>query len=165
MLETKEYEETLDSFYDYLFGVVKLHREMIPKLKDELMLIQSNSVEELNNNLNHQQIFLYQIKNFDQEVAEYMKKLKVDGERLSEVVLQFPADKQMRFFELLGQFSETAKEIAFYKEKCQTLLQTKLHTVNKSIAQYDLKSDKTTYKQDGKESEKTKLINTFEKSI
>lgn len=165
MLETKEYKETLDSFYDYLFGVVKLHRDMIPKLKDELMFIQSNSIDELSDNLNHQQVYLYKIKNFDNVVADYMTKLNVNGKKLSEVVLQFPADEQMRFFELLGQFKETTKEIEFYKEKCQTLLQTKLHTVNKNIAQFNLKSDKTTYKQDGKESEKQKLINTFEKSI
>lgn len=165
MLETKEYEETLDSFYDYLFGVVKLHREMIPKLKDELMLIQSNSIEELNNNLNHQQIFLYQIKNFDQEVADYMKKLKVDGGNLSEVIQGFPTEQRPRFEELLTQFKDTAKEIAFYKDKCQTLLQTKLHVVNKNIAQFKSKQEKTTYGEDGKEEGKVNIPSAFEKSI
>jgi len=136
MLETNEYKETLDSFYNYLFGVIKLHRETIPKLKDELMLIQSNSIDELSDNLNHQQIFLYQIKNFDQDVAAYTEKLNVSGKNLSEVVQQFPEDERTRFEELLAQFKETANEIKFYKDKCQTLLQTKLHMVNKNIAQY-----------------------------
>lgn len=165
MLETKEYKETLDSFYDYLFGVVKLHRDTIPKLKDELMLIQSNSIDELSENLNHQQIFLYQIKNFDQDVADYMKKLNLSGKKLTEAVQQLPEAEQMRFYELIGQYEETVKEIKFYKEKCQTLLQTKLHVVNKNIAQFELKNDKTTYKQDGTETEKTKLPRTFEKSV
>jgi anion-transporting ArsA/GET3 family ATPase len=165
MLETKEYKDTLDSFYNYLFGVIKLHRDTIPKLKDELMLIQSESIDELSNNLNHQQLFLYQIKNFDQEVEGYMEKLDLKGKNLTEVIQQLPENEQMRFYELLGQFEQTVKEMQFYKEKCQTLLQTKLYAVNKKLAQFDLKKDKTTYGQDGKETEKPRLPKTFEKSI
>ncbi|WP_373484896.1 flagellar export chaperone FlgN [Acetobacterium malicum] len=165
MLETNEYKETLDSFYDYLFGVIKLHRDTIPKLKDELMLIQSNSIDELNDNLNHQQIFLYQIKNFDQDVAIYMEKLNVSGKNISEVISQFPESERPRFEELLTQFKETAKEIEFYKDKCQSLLQTKLHMVNKNIAQFKAKQDKMTYGEDGKNDSNIKIPSAFEKSI
>jgi len=165
MLETIEYKQTLDSFYDYLFGVIKLHRDTIPKLKDELMLIQSNSIDELSDNLNHQQIFLYQIKNFDQEVAAYMEKLNVSGKNISEVISQFPEDEQDRFTKLLAEFKEVAKEIEFYKNKCQTLLQTKLHVVNKNIAQYKAKQEKTTYGEDGKNDSTIKIPSAFEKSI
>lgn len=165
MLETIEYKQTLDSFYDYLFGVIKLHRDTIPKLKDELMLIQSNSIDELSDNLNHQQIFLYQIKNFDQDVAAYMEKLNVSGKNISEVINQFPKDEQDRFAKLLAEFKEVAKEIEFYKNKCQTLLQTKLHVVNKNIAQYKAKQEKTTYGEDGKNDSSIKIPSAFEKSI
>lgn len=165
MLETIEYKQTLDSFYDYLFGVIKLHRDTIPKLKDELMLIQSNSIDELSDNLNHQQIFLYQIKNFDLEVAAYMEKLAVSGKNISEVISQFPEDQQDRFAKLLAEFKEVAKEIEFYKNKCQTLLQTKLHVVNKNIAQYKAKQEKTTYGEDGKNDSTIKIPSAFEKSI
>ena len=165
MLETIEYKQTLDSFYDYLFGVIKLHRDTIPKLKDELMLIQSNSIDELSDNLNHQQIFLYQIKNFDLEVAAYMEKLNVSGKNISEVISQFPEDQQDRFAKLLAEFKEVAKEIEFYKNKCQTLLQTKLHVVNKNIAQYKAKQEKTTYGEDGKNDSSIKIPSAFEKSI
>lgn len=165
MLETNEYKETLDSFYDYLFGVIKLHRDTIPKLKDELMLIQSNSIDELNDNLNHQQIFLYQIKNFDQDVAIYMEKLNVSGKNISEVISQFPESERPRFEELLTQFKETAKEIEFYKDKCQSLLQTKLHMVNKNIAQFKAKQDKMTYGEDGKKEGSVKIPSAFEKNI
>ena len=165
MLETNEYKETLDSFYNYLFGVVKLHRDAIPKLKDELMLIQSNSIDELSENLNHQQIFLYQIKNFDQDVAAYMEKLDISGENISEVIKQLPEEEQKRFKELLAEFKETAKEIKFYKDKCQTLLQTKLHRVNKNLAQYKAKQDKITYGEDGKKEGNVKIPSAFEKNV
>jgi len=160
-----ENKKVVDNFYDYLFGVIKLHRETIPKLKDELLLIQSNSIDELNDNLNHQQLFLYQIKNFDEEVADFMNKLNLTGKKLSEVIQQLPEDEQMRFYDLLGQFEETSMEIQFYKGKCQNLLETKLHVVNKKIEQFKLKSDKTTYSEDGTEVENVTLLKAFEKSI
>jgi len=153
----------LDDFYQYLFGVIKLHQEMIPKLKDELMLIQSNSLDELNQNLNQQQIFIYQIKNFDEKVADYMKQLNLNGNNLSEVVKQLPQDEQKRFDGLLEQFREISREIQFYKEKCKTLLETKLYVVNKNIAQFERSSDKKTYQEDGTES--FKLPSAFEKNI
>ncbi len=165
MLETNEYKETLDSFYNYLFGVIKLHRDTIPKLKDELMLIQSNSIDELSDNLNHQQIFLYQIKSFDQDVAAYMEKLHVSGKNITEVISQFPESERPRFAELLTQFKETAKEIEFYKDKCQTLLQTKLHVVNKNLAQFKAKQDKITYGEDGKKEGNVKISSAFEKNV
>ena len=165
MSENKNYKQILDNFYDYLFGVIKLHREMIPKLKDELMLIQSGSLDELNINLNHQQLFIYQTKNFTVDVAGYMNELNLTGKNLSEVIKQLPRDEQLRFDELLSQFEKTSREIQFYKEKCQTLLEMKLHQVKKNIAQSKLKSDKTTYQEDGTEVGSINFPRTFEKSI
>jgi hypothetical protein len=165
MSENKNDKQIVDDFYNYIFGVIRLHRELTPKLKDELMLIQSNSLDELNQNLNYQQTFIYQIKNFDEKVADYMKKLNLNGKNLSEVIKQLPQDEQERFDGLLQQFRETSREMQFYKEKCKTLLETKLYVVNKNIAQFDLKSDKTTYQEDGTETKKTEIIRTFEKSI
>ncbi|MBC3805013.1 hypothetical protein GH808_11280 [Acetobacterium fimetarium] len=165
MSENKNDKQIVEDFYNYIFGVIKLHRELTPKLKDELMLIQSNSLDELNQNLNYQQTFIYQIKNFDEKVADYMKKLNLSGNNLSEVIKQLPQDEQERFDGLLQQFRETSREMQFYKEKCKTLLETKLYVVNKNIAQFDLKSDKITYQEDGTETKKTEIIRTFEKSI
>ncbi|MGV8906021.1 MAG: flagellar export chaperone FlgN [Acetobacterium sp.] len=165
MSDSKNFKQELDCFYEYLFGVTKLHQEEVPKLKDELALIQEDNIEGLNKNLNLQQSFLYQIKNFDKEVAGYMKQLNLTGRNLSEVILQFPQEEQMRFYKLLSQFEETIKEVQFYKEKCQILLQTKLHVVNKKISSYELKKDKTTYQKDGKEAETSAFRKTFEKSI
>lgn len=165
MSENKNDKEILDDFHTYLFGVIKLHQEMIPKLKDELMLIQSNSLDELNQNLNYQQIFIYQVKNFDEKVADYMKQLNLSGNNLSEVIKQLPQDEYERFDDLLKKFEKTSREMQFYKEKCKIILETKLHVINKNIAQFELKSDKATYQEDGTEAKKTEIIRTFEKSI
>ena len=165
MAEKKEFKQILDCFYGYLFGVVKLHQEEVPKLKEELALIQEDNIEGLNSNLNLQQSFLYQIKNFDIEVAGYMNQLNLSGRNLSEVILQLPQEEQMRFYKLLSEFEVTIKEVQFYKEKCQSLLQTKLYVVNKKISSFELKKDKTIYGKDGKEAETSAFPKTFEKNI
>jgi len=161
----KDFKQILDCFYEYLFRVTKLHQEEVHKLKDELTLIQEDNIEGLNNNLNLQQTFLYQIKSFDKEVAGYMNQLNLSGRNLSEVILQLPQEEHMRFYELLSQFEETMKEVQFYKEKCQSMLQTKLYVVNKKISGYELPKDKATYGKDGKEAENSAFPKTFEKTI
>lgn len=165
MAVKKDFKQILDCFYGYLFGVTKLHQEEVPKLKEELAFIQEDNIDGLNSNLKLQQTFLYQIKNFDKEVAGYMNQLNLSGSNLSEVITQLPEEEQMRFYELLSQFEVTMKEVQFYKKKCQSMLQTKLYVVNKKITGYELKKDKTTYGKDGKEAETSTFPKTFEKNI
>jgi len=94
-----------------------------------------------------------------------MEKLGVSGKNISDVISQFPPSEQSRFETLLFEFKEVSKEITFYKDKCQTLLQTKLYEVNKNIAQFKAKQDKMTYGEDGKNDSPIKIPSAFEKSI
>ncbi|WKY45529.1 flagellar export chaperone FlgN [Eubacteriaceae bacterium ES2] len=157
--------ETIEQFYNYLFGVIKLHRDLIPKLKDELMLIESGSVEALTENINRQQGFVMQTKEFDKEISRYMKALNLEGKNVTEVVAQLPEEYHLRFYGLIGEFNSTVKEVQFYKEKCKILLETKLHLIEKKIESSRTHDVKGTYSESGKKDKTAHLPNAFEKKI
>jgi len=157
--------ETIEEFYNYLFGVIKLHRDLIPKLKDELMLIESGSVEALTENINRQQSFVLQTRRFDQDVKKYMEALNLRGNNITEVVAQLPEEYRLRFYGLIGEFDETVKEMNFYKEKCKVLLETKLHIVEQKLSTVENRNVNKLYSQDGKKDSSISLPKTLEKKI
>ncbi|WKY48552.1 flagellar export chaperone FlgN [Eubacteriaceae bacterium ES3] len=163
MSETKS--QLIEEFYQYLFGVIKLHRDLIPKLKDELMLIESGSVEALTENINRQQSFVLQTSRFDQDVKKYMEALNLKGNNITEVVAQLPEEYRLRFYGLIGEFEETVKEMNFYKEKCKSLLDLKLHTVEQKLNTYENRNVNKLYSQDGKKESNISLPKTLEKKI
>jgi Mg2+ and Co2+ transporter CorA len=163
MSETKS--QLIEEFYQYLFGVIKLHRDLIPKLKDELMLIESGSVEALTENINRQQSFVLQTRRFDQDVKKYMEALNLRGNNITEVVAQLPEEYRLRFYGLIGEFDETVKEMNFYKEKCKVLLETKLHIVEQKLSTVENRNVNKLYSQDGKKDSSISLPKTLEKKI
>jgi Mg2+ and Co2+ transporter CorA len=157
--------QLIEEFYQYLFGVIKLHRDLIPKLKDELMLIESGSVEALTENINRQQSFVLQTRRFDQDVKKYMEALNLRGNNITEVVAQLPEEYRLRFYGLIGEFDETVKEMNFYKEKCKVLLETKLHIVEQKLSTVENRNVNKLYSQDGKKDSSISLPKTLERKI
>ncbi len=94
-----------------------------------------------------------------------MNQLNVKGKNLSEVILHFPQEQQMRFFWILSQFETAVKEVQFYKEKCEVLLQTKLYLINKKITGVEGRNDNGTYQENGKEKSNVSFSKIFEKKI
>ncbi|GAB1477117.1 hypothetical protein MASR2M70_19530 [Bacillota bacterium] len=129
-----DYLKILDSFHEYLFGIVKLYEDILPVIKDELEAISREDIRSLDENLKIQQALLYRTKNFDNEVAGYTSRLNIDAENLSSLILRLPEDQQLRFYAILGRFAAAIQEVSFYKEKCRVLLQTKLYTIDKALA-------------------------------
>lgn len=156
-----EYIKTLDSFYEYLFGIVKLYEDILPVNKDELESISREDIHSLDENLKTQQALLYRTKNFDNEIAGYTSRLNINAENLSSLILQLPEDHQLRFYALLGRFAAAIQEVSFYKEKCRVMLQTKLYTIDKILADHKGSVENKTYGRDASD-ETTKTSKSFE---
>jgi hypothetical protein len=165
MTDNKEFKTALDQFYEYLSGILKLYRNSVPVLKEELEAIAQDQIEVLDQSLKSQQALLLQTKSFDQQTASYLSRLNIKAENLSEMAQQLPEAERFRFFDLLGEFDLTMTEVNYYKEKCRVLLQSKLYTIDKALSGQDLKKDNTTYNQNAAEIHGTLIPKAFEKKI
>lgn len=164
MTEMK-YEQTLDSFYDYLFGILKHYQNAIPVLKEELEAIQEDRIDDLNDSLKSQQALLLQTRGFDSTVSSYLSRLDMKAVNLSEMIAQLPESQRLRFSEILGQFGLAIKEVDFYKEKCRLLLQSKLHIIDKTLAKQEHQKDNTIYNEKASEVTGSLFPKSFEKKV
>ncbi len=165
MTDSKELNNVLNEFHEYLSGILKLYQNAVPVLKEELDAIMKDDIETLDQSLKSQQALLLQTRNFEQQTADYLAKLGIKAKNLTEMAQQLPQNEQLRFFDLLGEFELTMTEVGYYKEKCRILLQSKLYSIDKILSKMDLPKDNTTYNQNATEVQGTLIPKSFEKKI
>jgi hypothetical protein len=154
------YNKILDELYEYLYKILKLYEGILPVIKDELAAITQEDIITLDENLKVQQALLYQTRDFDKKILDYTKKLNIEAENLSSLILQIPEDQQLRFYAILGHFTAAIQEVSIYKEKCQALLQTKIYSIDKILAEQKGIVENKTYERDA-----SGVANTQKKSF
>ncbi|MGI6734247.1 MAG: flagellar export chaperone FlgN [Anaerovoracaceae bacterium] len=153
-------KEILDSLYEYLCGILKLYEDILPVLKEELDAICRDDISSLDENLKTQQALLFKTKNFDRDIAGYISRLNIEATNLSSLIRQIPEEHQLRFYALLGRFAEVVQDVDFYRDKCQTMLQTKLYSIDKALSERTGRKETKTYDRDASE-----IHNQFPKSF
>ena len=153
--------QTIESFYQYLHSILDLYTDVIEILKEELECIEKDNLEKLDEVLKKKQAVLFKTKTFDKKVSEYQDKLGISANSLTQMIPMLPEESRLKFYGLVGQFGKTIDQVNFYKEKCETLLQSKLYTIDKALSKLDV-SNKT-YGKDAVEIQKS--IKSFETKV
>lgn len=154
--------QILESFYQYLHSILDVYTDLVDILKKELECIEKDDIEKLDQVLKNKQAVLFQTKSFDKKVSEYQTKLGISANKLTEMIPLLPEESRLKFYGLVGQFGQTIEEVNFYKEKCETLLQSKLYTIDKALTKLDVTNNKT-YNKDAEKVQKS--IKSFETKI
>ena len=165
MTDKIQYDQTLEQFLAYLFGILQIYRNAVPILKAELDAIMEDDIETLNESLKSQQALLLRTRNFDDHAADFLSGLGINAENLTEAARQLPEEDGLRFFDLLGEFELIMTEVNYYKDKCRALLQSKLYMIDKTLSKLVIQKDNTTYDQNASEIHGTLFPGSFETKI
>ncbi|HZK02366.1 MAG TPA: flagellar export chaperone FlgN [Anaerovoracaceae bacterium] len=144
----KNFKKSLDGLYGYLMEIVELYEKILPVVKSEFDAINADDIYSLNESLKVQQALLHKTKNFDKTISSYTAELDIDADNLTALIIQLPEEQQFRFYSVLGRFTAAIQEISFYKEKCRSMLQTKLHNIDRSLAEQKGIVENETYEKD-----------------
>jgi hypothetical protein len=158
-------EGAVDRFYNYLHSVMDVYKDMAPILRDEVAYINADDVAALDETLKAQQALLLKTRNFEAKVAEFLGELGITAGNLSATIAQLPEEDHFRFYAFLGEFDQVMEEVAFYRDKCRELLQSKLYVIDKKIAALG-KRESLTYDENAEEVSAPSLrAKTFEKKF
>ena len=155
----------LETFHEDLNEFLVLYQGLIPVLRNELDCIQKGDVPGLNECLRSLQALTLKTKCFEQLVADALSDLNISASTMTDTIQMLPEQYRLRFYSLLGQFEMTFKEIAFYREECRVLLQTKLFTINRTLTVMNAQTDMTVYSPDAQSHRTETASKSFEQSI
>ena len=165
MTQANNFNAILDEFYNYLLDVYNIYKDLIPILQEELTAIEGSNMELLNNSMKAQQSLLLKTRSFDSTLEQYLSALGFSVTKLSDMLTLLPQDEMLRFSQLLGRFSQTMTEVSFYKEKCSSMLQSKLYTIDRVLETQAGLKDNITYDRKAEEIQTSLFSKTFEKKI
>lgn len=165
MTQANDFKSVLNEFYDYLFDIYQIYKDLIPVLQEELKAIEEDKIELLNDSMKAQQSLLLKTRSFDANLERYLSALGFSVTKLSDLLALLPEDEMLRFSQLLGRFSQAMTEVNFYKEKCSTMLQSKLYTIDRALETQTGPKDNVTYDRKAEEIQTSLFSKTFEKKI
>ena len=131
MHDALAYNSILDPLYRKLGDLLKLHQSVIPVLKNELNCIISEDIGTLDECLRSLQSLTLQIKVLEKEAEAILQSNGISTGNLSDLIRQLPGKDQTRFLSLKAQFAGSLREISFYRDKCETMLKTRLFRLEK----------------------------------
>lgn len=165
MTLSEKSNQPLNDFYRYLWDILGIYRSLVPVLQDELHAIEEDNIDLLDKSMKSQQSLLLKTRSFDATVTNHLADLGYPVGKLSELTDLLPEEEKSAFTQLLDQFSLTLAEVTFYKEKCNTLLQSKLYSIDKYLETYTVQKDNITYDDKAGEIQTSLFSKSFEKKI
>jgi hypothetical protein len=157
-------QNALDQFYEFLTGTKDIYSDMLPVLKDEIQCIHNDNIAGLDEALKIQQALILKTRSFDERVKVFLEKLGLSTNTLTETIRLFPKEEQFRFYSFLGEFDGIVEQIAFYRDKCRELLQTKLYRIESQIERSGL-TQAMSYNVHAGEVNSSPYMKVFEKMI
>jgi len=137
-----------DKFYVYLGEFFQGYTKLSELLSRKLAAISKFDVAALDGIIKEEQVFVLLSRGFDSNVQNYREKLSLKGISLSEVISEMPLEQQGRFQSLLNALKAQLDEVKYLNEKCQSLIEERIYSIERSISRLD-KSKTTTYSKPG----------------
>ena len=137
-----------DKFHGYLTDFLHGYKRLAELLSKKLAAIAKFDVSTLDEIIKEEQVFVLLSRGFDQNVQNYREKLSLKGTSLSEVIQEMPITEQGRFQSLLKALKSQLDEVKFMNEKCQSLIEERIYSLEHAINRLD-NSRNATYRKPG----------------
>lgn len=136
-----------DKFHAYLCELLQSYDKLSSLLQEKLTVVQADDTGRLDGIIKEEQVFVLISKGFDASIKKYREELSLQGETLSSIVKELPGEERQRFQDVFRQLQSKLSEVKGLNERCQSLIQEKLYSLDKTIKGLD-KSATTTYNKD-----------------
>ncbi len=148
MPQTSENINYYDKFSAYLNELLQNYTRLGALLIQKLTAISKFDVISLDSIIKEEQVFVLLSRSFDSNIQSYREKLSLKGDSLSEVISEMPPEHRHAFELLHLHLKSKLDEVKGLNERCQSLIEERIYTIERSINQLD-KSKTTAYGKPG----------------
>lgn len=129
-----------DKFHGYLVELLQSYTKLGELLHKKLTAIANFDIKTLDDIMKEEQVFVLLSRGFDANIQSYREKLSLKGDSLSEVIDEMPEEYHTRFRQVAVQFKDKLQEIKALNENCQSLIEERIYTLERSIHRIDKSS-------------------------
>ncbi|MDR2909167.1 MAG: flagellar protein FlgN [Oscillospiraceae bacterium] len=147
-----------DKFHAYLGELESGFKKLSALLHEKLRAVEKFNLEKLDGIMKEEQAYVLLSRSFDKNIKDYKERLGLEGEKLSDIVEELPEAERARFREAYRTLKAALDEVKALNEKCQGLIEERLHRLDKAIKEFD-RSAGTPYGDIKKPSDSPTLMN------
>lgn len=129
-----------DRFYNYLNELLQNYTKLGELLAQKLSAIARFDIATLDSVIKEEQVFVLLSRGFDSNIQLHRDRLSLKGDSLSEVIKEMPEDQQPRFRGMFVKLKSRLDEVKQLNERCQSLIEERIYTIERSIHQLDKSS-------------------------
>lgn len=137
-----------EKFASYLNELLQNYTNLAELLNRKLAAVSRFDVKSLDSIMKDEQVFVLVSRGFDSNIQMYRDKLSLKGGSLSAVIRELPEEYQAEFDLLYIKLRSKLDEVKGLNERCQSLIEERIYTVERKMHQLD-KSSTASYDKQG----------------
>lgn len=137
-----------ERFASYLNELFQNYSNLAELLGRKLAAITRFDVDALDAIMKDEQVFVLVSRGFDSNIQMYRDKLSLKGDSLSAVIKELPEEYRPEFDMIFMKLKSKLDEVKGLNERCQTLIEERIYTIERKIHQID-KSSTASYGKQG----------------
>jgi len=120
-------QETSDCMLSYFIQLLEFYRKFLDFEKEKLGFLEQDRLDQLDECIKREQVFVLKARGLEQERAELMLKISQPQARFRELIPLFPSGSQEQMRDLYEKLSSVLTDFQETSRKSNLLLEQKLH--------------------------------------
>jgi hypothetical protein len=125
----------MDEFIAVIKDLIHLFQDLIQIEQDKLVAAQKNRISFIEDSMNKEQAAILKLRGLDKKREHCQEQLGYKGCTFREILSKVSGDEYIQLNELFEDLSEHVKLFQDINESAQSLIEIKLHKIDKAIIQ------------------------------
>lgn len=156
--------DQLEKFYCYLHELDQSYTYLANLLRQKLIAVERFDINKLEEIMKEEQVYVLLSRGFESNIQSYRDKLSLAGSTLGTMITEMSELERNRFEQLHQRLKSTLDEVKGLNDKCQSVIEERLYSLDKSIKKMD-KSAGSSYHKVGENGGSASSPQMFTKSI
>ncbi|HAN43928.1 MAG TPA: hypothetical protein DCP97_00910 [Ruminococcaceae bacterium] len=139
-----------ESFTQILQEQISLYKSLLAVEKNKFDVIVAQQVGHLEDIINQEQALIMKSELLEQNRIQTQVNLGYGTKTLKQLIAELEPDKSEILLALYNELMPLVMDVKFYNDRCQSLVQIRLHDIERNLSAISAAAGAATYKNDGK---------------
>ena len=130
-------EKQATTFYELMQQYLVFYKEFLEFEKTKLEDVTNNRIDLIDNHVKKEEVFLLRSKGFEVKRESFLKELGLDDLTMSEIIEKTPEGSKEKLSLIFSELSEVLLDLKEINSRCNSMIELRLHRIEKTINQLD----------------------------
>ncbi len=125
------------TLYDMLNNYLSFYKEFLEFENQKLKDVADNKIKSIDEHVKNEEVFLLKCRGFEVKREAFLKEIGMDGKTMQEVIDSATDDMKEKLSSSFQELSETILDLQEINKRCNTMIELRLHNIQKTLGQLE----------------------------